>query len=118
MEIVSQSACSACHAAGLCSAAEARKKEVLVSSVGVFAPGEEVNVFLRRSMGMKAVLLAYAIPLVVVLIVTVALCYAGVAELTAGLAGIAALGLWYFVVYLLRDKLAGGYAFTIEKIIN
>lgn len=118
VEIVSQSACSACHAAGLCSASEAKKKEVLVQSYASFAPGEEVNVFLRRSMGMKAVVLAYAIPLFVVLAFTVALFYLGVGELLSGLAGLAALGLWYLVVYLLRDKIAGGYAFTVEKIIN
>ena len=116
VEIISQSACSACHAAGLCSASEMKKKEVLVQNPASFVPGEEVNVFLRRSMGMRAVLLAYAIPLIVVLGITVGLCYSGVPELTAGLAGIGALALWYGVVYLLRDKIAKGYAFTIEKL--
>ena len=118
VEIISMSACSACHAAGLCSASESKKKEVEVYCNGNFVPGEEVNVFLRRSMGMRAVLLAYAIPLFVVLGITVALCYSGVPELSAGLAGLGALAVWYFGVYLLRDRIARGYAFTIEKIIN
>ncbi|MDY6277270.1 MAG: SoxR reducing system RseC family protein [Bacteroidales bacterium] len=118
VEIISQSACSACHAAGFCSASDSKKKEVFVQSSAAFAPGEEVNVMLRRSMGMRAVVLAYAVPLFVVLGITVALCYCGVSELVAGLAGIAAIALWYLLVYLLRDKIAGGYAFTIEKIIN
>lgn len=118
VEIISQSACSACHAAGLCSAAEAKKKEIEAFSSKSFAAGEEVNVFLRRSMGMKAVLLAYAVPLFVVLAITVALCYSGVDELVSGLAGVCGLAIWYFIVYLLRDKIARGYAFEVEKIIN
>ena len=70
------------------------------------------------SMGMKAVLLAYAVPLFVVLAITVALCYSGVDELVSGLAGVCGLAIWYFIVYLLRDKIARGYAFEVEKIIN
>ncbi|MBQ9185794.1 MAG: SoxR reducing system RseC family protein [Bacteroidales bacterium] len=116
VEIISQSACSACHAAGLCSASDMKRKEVEAKSWSSFVPGEEVNVFLRRSMGMRAVLLAYAIPLFVVIGITVTLCYTGVPELTAGLAGIGAIALWYFIVYLLRDKIAKGYAFTVERL--
>ena len=115
VEIISMSACSGCHAASVCGAADAKRKEVEVQSYQAFSPGEEVDVFLKRSMGMRAVVLAYAVPLFVVLAVTLALCYAGVHELVAGLSGIAAIALWYFCVYLLRDKIASGYAFTIEK---
>lgn len=116
VEIVSQSACASCHAAGLCSASEKKKKEIEVRSSFPYEVGEEVNVLLSRSMGLRAVLLAYAIPLFVILAVTVGLCYAGVPELTAGLAGLGALALWYCVVYLLRNRIAGGYAFSVEKI--
>lgn len=115
VEIISSSACSACHAAGLCSASEQKKKEVLVQSFDRFSPGEEVEVFLKPSMGLKAVLLAYAVPLLVVLALTLALCYAGVHELLAGLSALAGLALWYTAVYFLRDRIAKGYAFTIEK---
>lgn len=116
VEIISESACSSCHAKGFCSATDQKRKIVDVPCPEGFVPGEDVSVLLRRSMGMKAVLLAYALPLLVVLAVTVSLSYAGLSELTCGLLGIGALVLWYLGVYIFRDKISRGYAFTIEKI--
>lgn len=116
VEIISESACASCHANGFCSATDQKRKIIDVPCREGFVPGEDVLVFLRRSMGMKAVLLAYAFPLFVVLAVTVSLSYCGFPELTCGLLGIGALVLWYLGVYILRDKIARGYAFTIEKI--
>lgn len=118
VEIISQSACASCHAAGFCSATDQKRKLVDVHVSGGYSVGEEVLVVLQRSMGMRAVLLAYALPLLVVLAVTVLLSYAGVAELVSGLAGIGALALWYLGVYLFRSRIASGYAFTIKKITN
>lgn len=117
VEIISQSACASCHAAGLCTAAEAVKKEISVTtdpSAG-YAPGEEVSVMLRKSMGMKAVVLAYVVPLFILLILVVSLSFANVHELVVGTIGLAGIGLWYFVMYMLRGKLASEYVFYIER---
>lgn len=69
VEIISSSACTSCHAAGLCSMSEAVKKIVDVPAFGNsgYAPGDEVELVLTASMGMKAVLAAYAVPLVILL---------------------------------------------------
>ena len=63
---------------------------------------------------MKAVFLAYFFPLLVLLAVALGLIGLGVHELWAGLAGIAAVGLWYLVIWLLRDRLRNEYVFTIH----
>ena len=57
VEIISSSACTSCHAAGLCSMSEAVKKIVDVPVFGNsgYAPGDEVELVLTASMGMKAV---------------------------------------------------------------
>ena len=70
VQIVSESACSACHAAGLCGASESKKKIVDVPVYGdqAYSIGQEVEVCLARKMGLKAVLLSYVIPLVILLI--------------------------------------------------
>lgn len=70
VEIISSSACTSCHAAGLCSMSEAVKKIVDVPAFGNsgYAPGDEVELVLTASMGMKAVLAAYAVPLVICLL--------------------------------------------------
>ena len=67
VEIISESACSACHAKGLCSLGESKVKvvEVPTSAWMNLKVGDTVDVLLKTSMGFKAVWLAYAVPLVV-----------------------------------------------------
>jgi sigma-E factor negative regulatory protein RseC len=72
-------------------------------------------VVLKASMGMKAVWIAYFLPLVVLLAVALGLIALGVGEAVAGLAGIAAVGVYYFGVWLFRDRLRNEYVFTIQQ---
>ena len=58
-----------------------------------YGVGDEVDVVLEASMGMKAVWLAYFFPLLVLLAVALGLIALGVPEVWAGLSGIAAVGL-------------------------
>ena len=76
--------------------------------------GDEVEVLLKASMGFKAVWLCYAIPLVVLLGVILGLMALGVSEVPSALAGLAAIGLYYLLLYLFRDKLKNEYIFTIK----
>ena len=116
VRIVSHSACSECHAAGLCGMSDYAEKAIQVPAdpYASYAVGDEVQVVLKASMGMKAVWIAYFLPLVVVLAVALGLIALGVGEVAAGLAGLAAVGLYYFVIWLLRDRLRSEYVFTIQ----
>ncbi|MBQ7269715.1 MAG: SoxR reducing system RseC family protein [Bacteroidales bacterium] len=118
VEIISESACGSCHAAALCGMAELQKKvlELPTRHYSSLREGDEVNLVLRRTMGFKAVWLAYVLPLVVLLAVLLGLTAAGVKELQAGLAAIAAVALYYLVLYLLRDRLRNEYSFYITPI--
>ena len=80
-----------------------------------FEIGEEVDIVLKRTMGLKAVWLAYVLPLILMVAVLLALTALGLSELTAGLCAIAAVGLWYLVLWLMRDKLKNEYTFYIKK---
>lgn len=117
VRIVSHSACSECHAAGLCGMAEYTEKAIQVPADrhAAYGVGDEVDVVLEASMGMKAVWLAYFLPLVVLLAVALGLIALGVHELWAGLAGIAAVGVWYLGLWLFRDRLRNEYVFTIRS---
>ena len=75
---------------------------------------DEVEVILKASMGMKAVYLAYLIPLVVLLAVILGLIGLGVGEVPAGLSGMAAVGVYYLLLWLFRGKLQNEYIFTIK----
>ena len=96
VRIVSHSACSECHAAGLCGLSEYTEKaiEVPTAPSATYGVGDEVNVVLKATMGLKAVWLAYFLPLV--------------------LAGLGAVALYYLVLWLLRDRLRNEYVFTIQ----
>ena len=116
VQIVSHSACSECHAAGLCGLSEFTEKavEVPTSPSATYGVGDEVQVVLKASMGFKAVWIAYFLPLVVLLAITLGLIASGVSEVVAGLAGIGAVALYYLIVWLRRDRLRNEYVFTIQ----
>ena len=117
VEIISESACSACHAKGLCSMSDSTTKLIEVPTRGwdFFEVGQEVNVMLKASMGHKAVRVAYVAPLILMVALLLLLLACRVSELAAGLGAIAGVGLYYFVIWLLRDRLRDEYVFTIEN---
>ena len=117
VEIVSESACAACHASGLCGIAESRKKIVEVPSgpARSFEPGQEVEVCLARKTGMKAVLLSYVVPVVILLILILSLPLVGLGELATGGLSVLGVAFYYLVLYFFRDRLAEGYEFFIRN---
>ena len=116
VRIVSHSACSECHAAGLCGLSEYTEKaiEVPTSPSATYGVGDEVNVVLTATLGLKRGWLAHFLPLVVLLGVALGLIALGVGEVAAGLAGLGAVALYYLVLWLLRDRLRNEYVFTIQ----
>ncbi len=117
VEILSKSACSSCHAAALCTSMDAVKKDVEVPTdpSAHLQVGDNVKVVLRRDLGSKAVLLAYVVPLAIMLILVVALSFTSMHELLIGAIGLGGVALWYVVLYLIRGRVSNNYVFRIEK---
>lgn len=117
VEIVSHSACSSCHAKNLCGVGDSVTKEIEVPTSGWdnYNIGDEVEVVLKASMGHKAVWIAYAVPLVVLVVALFAATACGAGELVAGLCAIAAVALYYLVIWAFRDRLRNEYVFTIRN---
>ena len=117
VRIVQTSACSACSAKGLCNASESKEKQIDVYEVNpAYRIGEEVVLCGSTSMGMKAVLLAFGIPvllLLVALFVTMRITD-GDALLAAAVALLAVVP-YYVVIYLMKDKMNKTFSFVIEK---
>jgi sigma-E factor negative regulatory protein RseC len=88
--------------------------EVPTDPYAPYQVGDEVKVVLKATMGMKAVWIAYFLPLLVLLAVALGLIALGVGEVVSGLAGIGAVGLYYFAVWLFRDRLRNEYVFSIQ----
>lgn len=109
-------ACSGCHAAAYCGMGEMAEKlvELPTDPYAGYGVGDEVEVVLKATMGLKAVVLAYFLPLVVLLAVILGLIALGTGEVPAALAGLAAVGVYYFLLYILRGKLRNEYIFEIK----
>ena len=59
---IQSSACSGCHAKGICSSQDQAEKIVVADSEGVeYSVGEKVNIIVSNEMAWSAVVLAFAI---------------------------------------------------------
>lgn len=119
VRITSRSACGTCKARQACGLAEAQDKIVTVATpeAGQYAVGGEVMVGVRRSAGVRAVVLAYVGALAVLLAVLAGtIAVAGWSEGAGALAAIAGVGVYYFVLWLFRRKIEHTIQFTITKI--
>lgn len=117
VRIVQTSACSACSAKGLCNASESKEKQIDVYEANPsYQIGEEVMVCGTTSMGMRAVLLAFGVPLLIlVLALGVSTKLTGEdALLSSGIALVSVVP-YYIAIYFCKDKLNRTFSFTIEK---
>lgn len=118
VRITVNSACSECHARGVCGVGESADKivEVDVADASQYNVGEEVEVALQsRSMGTKSVVLAYVLPFLVLTLLMVGALMVGLSEGMAVLAGIGGVALYYFVLYFTQNKVKNIIKFIIIK---
>ena len=117
VRIVQTSACSSCSAKGLCNASESKEKLIDVYQSQVpCRVGEEVVVCGTTSMGMRAVFLAFGIPLLILLAALfVSMRMTGDDALLSAVIALCAVIHYYLIIYLCKDKLDRTFSFTIEK---
>ena len=117
VRIVQTSACSACSAKGLCNASESKEKLIDIYEVNTsYRIGEEVVLYGTTSMGMRAVFLAFGIPLLILLLVLfISMQMTDEDALVSAAVALLAVIPYYIVIYLLKDKLNKTFSFTIEK---
>ena len=118
VRIVQTSACAACSAKGLCNASESKEKQIDVYEVNAsYRKGEEVVLCGTTSMGMRAVFLAFGIPmllLMVALFVTMRVTDGD--ALVSSLVALFAVVPYYLFIYFMKDKLNKTFSFTIDKL--
>lgn len=116
VEIISSSACSQCHAKGLCGFSEEESKVVMVptSPYTERKVGDTVTLALKQTIGLKAVWISYVIPLIILMILVLSLSSVIDNEVWTGLTAIGGVALYYLVIWLLRDKLKNEFVFYIK----
>jgi sigma-E factor negative regulatory protein RseC len=119
VKIVQTSACSSCSVKGHCSASESKEKmvDIYSPSASSYNVGDRVIVVGAASLGMEAVLLAFVVPfLLLVVSLFVCMSLTGSDELLSSLIAMLLLVPYYFVVWLFRDRLKNKFSFTIKPI--
>lgn len=117
VRVEQQSACAGCHAKGICGeSGKERIFEIRTPYASEYKEGDKVTVaLLRKSMGITSILWSYVFPLIV-LLSTLFICKAlNIADGPASLTSIAAIVLYYGVLYLIRKRFERKIEFTIFK---
>lgn len=116
VSIVNQSACSTCHAQGVCTVADFQEKEIEIPYLSPkHSPGQEVTVLFREAAGFTALFYGYIFPFLLVLLVLIL-----VFEITGNeaIAGLSALGIlipYYITLYFFRHYLKKVFKFELEE---
>ena len=117
VRIVQTSACAACKVAGHCNAAEAKEKlvDVFTTENTRWKVGDTVTVAASRQMATQALLLAFGLPLLIMLVVLLLVLTLTGREGLAAVCGLAVLLPYYGVLWLFKNRLQQRLAFWIEE---
>jgi sigma-E factor negative regulatory protein RseC len=117
VEILVSSACSACHAKGLCGMSEEEEKVIMVPTdpYAEHKVGDKVTVMTKMSMGLKAVWISYVIPLIILMILILSLSEIFASQALCGAVSIGGVAVYYFIIWLLRGKLQNEFGFYLEN---
>lgn len=115
IEILSASSCGSCGIKSACGMSEMKEKRITVPRPQdkEFIVGQPVSIIMSAKQGNKAALLAYFIPTLIIIVLTVVLSNL-IKEWLAALVGIGALAVYYVILYFFRDKLRDKFTYEIK----
>lgn len=115
VQFVQQSACAGCHAKMLCTAGDTKQRSIVADSYGVsYSIGEQVTVEVTNQLAWTAMFYAFGLPALLALVVlfpAIDLC----GEMLACAVELAALAIYYVVLYLFRAKLERKVVFVLQR---
>ena len=117
VEVIVSSACSGCHAKSICIPSDRRQERITVKNTRneQYEVGETVELLLETSAGNKAVVLAYVLPLIVLLVLLFG-CYALThKELLSVGVGVLGVVLYYLILKSAGKSIEKGITFGIRK---
>lgn len=118
VEIVISSACSECHAKSICIPSDHRKETVTALSLydETFEIGDKVQLVLRGSAGTKAVVLAYLIPVILLLATLLSIYTLTHKELLSVVLSFVPVIIYYFILKKLNHKWEKEFTFFVKKL--
>ena len=115
--IEQNAACISCQSKGACSSAESTSKLIEATFTNdIFEIGETVRIVGTKYFGLQAVYLAFIVPVVLMLLALITTHIFQTNDITMAITAIGILFPYYFILYLLNDRLKTQFRFYIEKI--
>lgn len=116
VRIIQTSACASCSVKGHCSSADTKEKLVDVTDVNAasYRPGDNVWVIGELSMGTLAVLFAFILPFLVLIISLFIFMAIWSDELRSALCSLALLIPYYYILWLNKSRMGKKFSFTIR----
>lgn len=108
--------CESCRAKSTCGISESGSKEVEISNTDEsFALNEQVNVILKKGLGLKAVFWAYIFPFLL-MVLTLMVSSLFLKEWMAGILSLLILVPYYLLLYVLRNVFKKTFKISVVKI--
>ncbi len=117
VRIMQTSACSGCKISAHCSASDTKEKLVDIydkTSIAKHQVGDSVVVVASYKTALQAVLYGFVFPFIVLVATLVVILQVSGDEVLAALSSLGILIPYYFIVFLMREKLRQKFTFTLE----
>lgn len=121
VKIEQKSTCSSCHARGACTSLDKKDKEIEIKSKDAanYNIGDEVIITISTKLGMKAVLIAFVLPLIlIVLALFLSIKIFSLSQSLSALISLLVLSAYYFLLYKQNLFLSKQFNFTIKEKIT
>lgn len=117
VEITISSACSECHAKSICIPTDHKRETVMAQSLYSehFESGEKVQLVLKGSAGNKAVVLAYLLPFVVLMITLFGTYAITKSELAGVIVSVFFVVIYYIILKTQNKKIEQQFHFFVKK---
>lgn len=112
VRFVQNGACGSCQLKSVCNPAEQRVRLVQACHDGSLHPGDPVRVGVEESVAWLSILFSFVLPFMVVATSFFTIYFRTGSDIVAGVTALAVLPVYYLLVYMFRERLAGKVRFT------
>ncbi len=118
VEITISSACSECHAKSICIPSDHKRETVTAQSLygEHFEVGDKVQLVLKGNTGNKAVVLAYLLPFIVLMVVLFGTYALTKSELAGVIASVVCVVIYYFILKTQNKKIEQKFQFFVKSL--
>jgi sigma-E factor negative regulatory protein RseC len=121
VKIEQKSTCSSCHARGACTSLDKKDKEIEIKTKDIenYNIGDKVIIAISTKLGMKAVLIAFVLPLVLLIIAMfLSIKIFLLSQSLSALISLIVVAAYYFLLYKQNHRLSKEFTFSIKEKIT